>query len=282
MRAFHVMRTHGRQTTCSFADFEVFTLLLSALKWREHHGEIKLVTDRAGWEHVRNLGIVEAWDEIDVSLDEMESLHIDEGVFLAGAKLYALSKQSAPCVMVDLDFIVWRPLDFAAYGTDLAVIHREGIDCGIYPPRGYFRFRDGWELPAWLDWETEPCNAAFVYFGAQDFICRYTDFALEFMKMADVHTPDLSYMVFAEQRWMAMCAAQMKKQIHALSSLPELFGGEQRHFTHIWGHKSALRNDAALAEKFCRDCAARLSQDFPAFAGRLQEEAWAAKCFAVE
>lgn len=57
--------------------------------------------------------------------------------------------------------------------------------------------------------------------------------------MADVHTPDLSYMVFAEQRWMAMCAAQMKKKIHALSSLPELFGGS-RGISRISGDIRAL------------------------------------------
>ena len=38
----------------------------------------------------------------------MTDLKINETVFWAGAKILALSKQNAPCVMIDLDFILWE------------------------------------------------------------------------------------------------------------------------------------------------------------------------------
>ena len=52
--------------------------------------------------------------------------------------------------------------------------------------------------------------------------------------------------------------------------LPALFGGAQQgYFTHIWGFKQQMRDEAALYEDFCRRCAARLRRDFPDAAARI-------------
>ena len=75
----------------------------------------------------------------------------------------------------------------------------------------------------------------------------------------------LPYMVFVEQRWLAMCARLMNRKVYEMSSLDNLFGGRQKYFTHVWGAKQQLRDDPRLAEKFCSDCVARLQYDFPQF-----------------
>ena len=276
MRAFQTLRM--RRADFALADFELLTAALSVLEWRSHNGTVKLVTDSYGLEYIQNCGLVSAWDEVSPVLDGMDELGLNEEVFWAGAKLYALAQEKTPCVMVDLDFILWRKIDFTAFGNDIAVIHREAVNNEVYPDHHFFRFRDGWQLPPGLDWSVEACNTALAYFGSQQLVERYVDFAFEFMRHAAGE--GLPYMVFAEQRWLAMLATARQKKIFSLSTLPDLFDGKQRYFTHVWGHKSYLRENPSAADKFCRDCAERLCYDFPKFAADLSTKAWAAKYFA--
>ena len=277
MDAFQTLRVRGSREIFALQDFELFTLLLSALEWRKHNGAIKLVTDNAGAEYLCACGLIDAWNETDILLDGMKFLGINEDVFWAGAKIYALSRQEAPRVMIDLDFILWKTIDFQQYGRNLAVIHREDIYQPVYPPKEVFRFKDGWQLPDWLDWSVRPCNGALVYFGSNRFVRDYTTFALDFMQNAATREDRLSYMVFAEQRWMAMCAEKLDIPIHELSSLEGLFDGKQKYFTHVWGYKQRLRDNPQEADEFCRKCGGRLKHDFPEFAARIKKYAWAAK-----
>ncbi len=275
MDAFHTLRVRGKREAFPLHNFELFTLLISALEWRKHNGSIKMVTDSAGAEFLEVYGLIDAWDETTILLDDMQSLNINEDVFWAGAKLYALSQCKAPCVMMDLDFILWKPIDFQKYGTDLAVIHREDINPFVYRSKEHFSFWDDWEFPDWLNWSVLPCNGAFVYFGSQEFISEYTEFAIEFMQKANEADDRLYYMVFAEQRWMAMCADYLSIPIHEFSSLSVLFGGKQKYFTHLWGDKQRLKDNLKDAEIFCRKCAWRLVHDFPDFAEKILCQNWA-------
>ena len=275
MDAFHTLRVR-RPENFALADFELFTLALSALEWRKHNGRIKLATDSVGAEYMHECGLSEVWNSTEILLDGMTSLDIHEDVFWAGAKIYALSQQVAPCVMIDLDFILWQTIEFARFGKDLAVIHRERVQPPVYPPKCFFGFVDGWQLPNWLDWSVLPCNGALVYFGSNRFLREYTGFSLDFMKHAATKSDRLSYMVFAEQRWMAMCAKKMGIPVHELSSVESLFDKKQKYFTHVWGYKQKLRENLDEADKFCRTCGDRLKHDFPEFAEKLKDYAWAA------
>ena len=279
MNAIHTLRARGTRENFALHDFELFALTLSALEWRKLGGKIKLVTDKIGAEYLDKCGLLNTWNSIEIELDAIKSLAINENVFWAGAKIYALSLQEMPCVSMDLDFILWKPIDFTAYGKDLAVIHREDINEAVYPSRKNFNFRDGWQLPNWLDWTVRPCNAAFVYFGSERLVRDYTDFAIKFMQNADVEDDRLTYMVFAEQRWLAMCAEHLDIPVHEFSSIEGLFSKKQKYFTHIWGYKQRLRNNPMEAEKFCRRCAGRLKHDFPEFAASLTNYSWAEKYF---
>lgn len=277
MDAFHTLRVRGKNEGFTLADFELFTLVLSALEWRKHNGTIKLVTDSIGVEYIYKCGLFDVWDKIEVILDGIDAIGINEDMFWAGAKIYALSQQDAPSVMIDLDFILWKPMEFDRYGRDIAVIHREDIYEPVYPSKNFFLFRDGWHLPDWLDWSVRPCNGALVYFGSQRFIREYTYFALEFMQKAKYSYDRLSYMVFAEQRWMAMCAEHLDIPVHEFSTLEGLFGSKQKYFTHVWGYKQRLRDNPEEAADFCRKCANRLQHDFSEFAEKFKKCAWAEK-----
>ena len=277
MRAFHTLRTRPN-TDSKMKDFELFTVLLSALEWKKHNGIIDLVTDSKGLSFLSDCGISNVWDNVDTYLDGMNHLGIDENTFWAGAKLYALSRQQAPCVMIDLDFIIWQHLDFSQYGTNVAVIHRELVGNSTYPSKEHFRSKNAqWPLPDDLDWLQEACNTAFVYFGDKTFMDMYCKWAFDFMRYADTHNAGLPYMVFAEQRLISMCAVKLGKQIHTFSTLSELFNQEQNFYTHIWGYKETLRRDCNAANQFCQQCANRIRHDFPYWMEELKNFDWAAK-----
>ena len=266
MRAFHTLRTKNRPDF-RLDDFEILTLMLSALEWKKHNGGTILHTDSVGKRYLERLGILNIWDSVSTSLDEMDNLGLNEEVFWAGGKFFALIEQDFPCVMIDLDFIVWQPLDFERFQSEIAVIHCESTSAPCYPEAGYFHFVDGFILPEWLDWSLEPCNCALVYFGDREFVEAYCGFAFDFMRHAVPPTEQtgwdlLPYMVFIEQRWLSMCAEASGKKIHSLSSLPELFSGEQKFFTHLWGQKQVLRDNPLEAKKYCCNCAGRLAHDF--------------------
>ena len=273
MKALHILRTKNK-TNFNLADFEIFTIILSALEWRRFNGEIFLCADSRGKKFFQDIGILEIWDGVETSLDEMDSIGIDENIFWAGAKFFALKDKNFPCVIIDLDFIVWKKLDFEKFQDNIAVIHRESTNLPCYPDKDYFYFKNNFALPENLNWSLEPCNTAFAYFGDKNFVQEYCKFAFEFMKSAAPEKNQfgwdlLPYMVFVEQRWLAMCAELFGKKIFSFSNLPELFG-KQNFFTHLWGHKQILRENPSDAEKFCRDCAGRIFHDFPNFAEKFK------------
>lgn len=114
-----------------------------------------------------------------------------------------------------------------------------------------------------LNWAVRPANTALAYFGDENFKNQYADCAIRFMRACPGADNSLTYMVFAEQRLLAMLAADAGLELRSLSDLAALFGSGQQYFTHIWGFKQQMRDHPPLYEDFCRRCAARLSRDFP-------------------
>ena len=55
-------------------DFEILTTIISALKWRENNGSIKMITDDIAADYYKKLGIDTIWDlGIDVSLNKINN-----------------------------------------------------------------------------------------------------------------------------------------------------------------------------------------------------------------
>ncbi len=269
MRAFHSNWTapffarHPANTPYAVEPFELFTTMLSALTWRKAGHSIRMITDAIGAAYYRALGLELLWDDgIYDTLTDIPAT-ISPHIYWAAGKLFALRQMSAPCVMLDTDFIVWRDIAPLCQNCDVAVIHQEDILPEIYPDAAHFRTDT--DLSA-LDWTVRPCNTALTCFFDAALLADYTEHALQFM----LHTPmadnTLTYMVFAEQRMLSMRIAAKQSRLTVFSDLPALFGTKQNYFTHIWGHKQQLRNNTAANEAFCRRCAVRLSKDFPFYA----------------
>ena len=251
--------------------FELMTTALSALVWRRENGPIRMICDSEALRYYQSLGLTFLWNGgVHPLLDRIPQ-DVNAMAFWAAGKLYALAAMPSPCVMLDTDLICWKPLAPLLAGLDAAAVHREDITPAIYPGPAAFARTEGFDLAAW-DWTARPFNTALAYFGGDDFRRYYTDTAIRFMRCSPGANDTLTYMVFAEQRLLAMCAARRNARVAALSDLPALFSGAQGgYFTHTWGFKQQLRENAALQADFCRRCAARLRRDFPQEAAYLAQ-----------
>lgn len=266
MQAIHINWT---KPLCSLRgeyyveDFEILTTILSALKWREKNGTIKMITDFKGLDFYKSRNMCEIWDGIETTLDDMPHT-VNEKMFWAGGKIYALSKCDAPVAVIDTDFIIWDKLAFDNLG-DIAVIHDEDIYSDVYPDLGHFKMKRGYIFnPDW-DWSVRPVNAAFYVIKNKELLREYTNAALEFMESA-MEGDNLTYMVFAEQRLLAMTAKRLNIDIFKISNLQRLFSDGEKCFTHTWGMKQQMRDMPELRRDFCVRCINRIIKDFPKYA----------------
>ncbi len=244
-------------------DFELLTMMLSALVWRKNGGGVTMVTDGAGAAYLRERGLEPLWDGgVTEALDTVPA-DIDPFLFWAGGKLWALNSVPEPVCMIDTDMIVWR--DCRELGNlDIVAAHREELMPDIYPGREHFRMKEGYTFPDW-DWGVLPCNTAFLYIKDLEFRDYYVRRSVDFMRNLREDGSVVVPMVFAEQRLLSMCAAEKGKEIHTLLRLDRL--REQSDVTHVWGHKNNLRSDPAVRAEYCGRCVRRLRRDFPEYAG---------------
>lgn len=261
MKAIHVISTApftarniGQEYRAE--DFDLWNTALSALMWQKLNGEIKLVTDKIGAEYYEKIGLLPLWNEVDARLPESYN-GVDALTFWAAGKLFALQGEAAPCVIIDTDFIVWDKLTF---GKKIIGAHREELNPNIYPPADYFKLTDYPEMD--FDMSVLPVNTAFLYIPDESFKQYYTSQAIAFMRSAQKTNDRLCYMVFTEQRLLAMCADKLGFEIQTLLDKNRLFV-PQDSFTHLWGAKQAMRDNPNEREKFCERCKQRLLSDFP-------------------
>jgi hypothetical protein len=173
--------------------------------------------------------------------------------------------------MLDTDFIVWYGIEFSAIKESIGVIHTEELYSDVYPPCESFVFRNGYAIDSSFDRTVKPCNTAFLYISDGEFLKYYTDSATAFMENAADCDDFLTYMVFAEQRMLSMCAKKSGREIFAFSDLEQLFRDGNRYFTHTWGFKQQMRENPHIRYDFCKRCANRIKNDFPEYALRVGE-----------
>lgn len=266
MKAIHVtdlrpvVKSGG---TASLPDFELLCTILSALKWREHNGPIKLYADSFALKMYERERMLDLWDAgIDADSIESDAYDIDPEIFWAASKLRALCYESAPIVLLDTDMIVWQRLTCWEKKPQTSFcIHKEDLYEGVYPDAARLEIAAGYKYdPSW-DWTVRPCNTAFVYHGQQDLLDNYLYEAFRFMHGKRNRPSELvSQMVFAEQRLLSMVAQQLGLELRALYSYEELF--KQQAFTHLWGLKRELRQDKSRADELCRQFVVRLQSDY--------------------
>ncbi len=248
-------------------DFDLLVTILSALKWRQKNGSIKMYTDKLGGDYCYSLGLSEIYDlGIDTSLEEIVPKALDPLLFWAGGKIYSLKMEEVPTVMLDMDFVIWDSIFEEIKGQDLCVSHREILGGLVYPEFESFSTLYKYDYDEEWDWKVNPCNTALVYFGNEGLKDYFVDEAIKFMN-SDFDIPKeqkkrVILMVFAEQRLLAMCAK--KKGIEIASFISNNMDIDKyKKYTHVWGYKSVLLNSEYLREEFCKSCIDIILNDFP-------------------
>ncbi len=265
MLAFHSFWSKPNRYRCGgqvrWEEFELLTMMLSALKWQEHNGPVRMVTDRDGAAFFEKKGLGGLWEGgIGTELEEIPE-RIDPVLFWAAGKLWALRRMEAPCVMLDTDLIVWRDVRPFLRGAIVAA-HSEELTPEVYPDPRTFRMLPGYQSPAEWDLSLRPANTAFLYLPEKDLKNGYTEAAFAFMKGIDPQRMNpITAMCFAEQRILPMYAKARGADLEYLLDAPRL--DEQDLATHLWGYKRQMRQLEQERQAFCTRCVRRIRNDYP-------------------
>lgn len=262
LTAYHVLLTApfslcNGSTPFELREFERVTVELSAQLWRRCCGPIYLLTDGPGEAYFHRIGLSRIYDGMYASLD-CHHYGIDLCKYWAAGKIQALLQVRAPCVILDLDMLVWRRPELS--GCRLAAAHSEPLLDELYPPFSFFLMSPRYTFPA--DWSQTalPLNTSFVYFADDAFKDDYARQAIRFMQY-ERDTPDngATCMIFAEQRILGMCAAAAGIQPKTFLEYGNPLA-RQDLMTHLWSAKTLLHQDSAFEEAYCTLCREKLQE----------------------
>ena len=231
---------------------DLATAELSARLWRRFNGPIRLLTDPVGYEYVKSTPLADAYDEILPVLDP-RCCGIDPAKYWAAGKIAALAKLQTPCVILDMDMMIWKPL--ALSGEKLVCACVELLTDTVYPPLNYFHTRPGYEFPPEWSEQATTLNTAFLYMDDEALKREYTREAFRFM-LAEQETP--AYwsicMTFAEQRILGMCAEARGIYAKLLADM------DRESLTHIWNVKGTIAADEDCRTFYLNVCGEKLRQ----------------------
>ncbi|HET7733742.1 MAG TPA: DUF6734 family protein [Paludibacter sp.] len=255
--------TAGKHFEMSAA--EILTMIVSALMWRKYNGSIKLYTDKAGYEFVSKNNLLELWDGgIDTDVLENNCYPIDPKVFWAAGKLMALEDAAAPCVMLDTDLVVMKPVATMLATSDITALHAEALAPDAYLPSHLLKKPSGYTFPDYYNWEVLPANTAFLYIRDEKFKRFYLDESKKFMfRNVDKPAEMVSQMVFAEQRLLTMCADHSGLPVDHLLADP--FSQANDLIIHLWGFKESLRKSDTLQTIFSKQLFSKLAVELSAY-----------------
>jgi len=235
---------------------ELWTAAISSLV-RRRSGDVTVIyCDNHAAAYLNKIGLSGLWNEVIIAIpDGFEG--IDPNMFWAAGKLFALRAETAPLLMMDTDFIAWK---LPVLSESIIAAHDEDLSPNVYPPTEYFRMKANYKFNGGYDYNVKPLNTAFLYLPDEAFKQYYVNCAIEFMKSAEQTGDRLCYMVYAEQRMLALCAEYKNQPVNTLLKQP---GEPQQNYTHLWGAKRVMREVPAEYARFRDKCAERIKRDFP-------------------
>ncbi|MEI7995412.1 MAG: hypothetical protein WCH01_10975 [Methylococcaceae bacterium] len=260
-----------------FPDYYLTTMIMSVLQWKRNHQDpITLYGDSTVINYFSTYKLLELWDGFDYETLNAVDKRINPSCFYSAGKFFAYLKESAPCVIVDLDLILWNPLDFGDRNKVLFT-HWESV---LPPTRWYcppdelqaskhFKFDSAWDL------SINASNTSIVFFPDEHIKNLYAETAISFMidnpAPGDYNvTPELLYV---EQRLLPMmvCSERGAEGISPIlqttwTPAEEKFTqhdpriGEWKYFsldksmpfTHLWIAKKQIERDEAYRRYMCR------------------------------
>ncbi len=228
-------------------DFEIATMMLSALAYRDMIGPIMLCCDELGQEFAESTGISKLYDGVlRLRIDPK----INQDTYWAAGKIAALNLLKAPCILVDLDAVLWkRPSTW----NDVNVLHDEPRHWEVYAWNSLWSEAEDiiktTELPC-----VSPLNTAILGFNDQEILEEYRHLAESLMIRGSIKGVTAAHkvlikgsgrdlpiteMVFAEQYSLPMLAAVMKKRVGKITTLDIAADHPVKNKTafHLWNSK---------------------------------------------
>lgn len=238
-------------------EFELLTAELSARLWKKYNGPIYLLTDATGAEYFRKKSFEGIYDGILPVLDG-KSFGINLNKYWASGKIQALTKIKAPCAILDLDMLIWKPLDL--FDCGLAAAHTEHLNERLYPNTSFFDMSPKYQFPKQWNYSIEPLNTSFVYFADDALKEDYTQHSIRFMQYErDTPNDGFSCMIFAEQRILAMCAAQNRVKVKTFLDKDNL-SAKQDIMTHLWSGKRLIRLQKSVEKEYIALCRKKIDE----------------------
>ena len=260
LQGYHVLMTSpftydNPHKTFEMSNAALLTAELSAQLWRRFNGSIALIADETGFNYIKKTALAKAYDEILPILDR-RNFGIVPTKYWASGKIQALTKISAPCVILDMDMLLWQKLPVDS--EKLICTHNEPLNLKCYTPPDFFHTDSEYSYPADWDFTVKPLNTAILYIKENDFKNYYASQSIRFM-YSEKESPDngVICMVFAEQRILAMCAA-------ARGIIPKLLldydrlSEPQTLLTHIWSAKRIIEIEPQINKIFIELCEEKL------------------------
>lgn len=234
--------------------FELLLLFSSVSQWKKHHPEHTCVfyCDQLTKDFILKLNALSLWDEVNVI---GKNKFIDKSVFWASSKLQVLSTVKEPVVIIDNDFIVYKPLD--KYFTDkvIATHYEDGSNYYINNTDPYIKqAKHIINRP-----NLNALNVSLLYLPDPKFTKYYADTSLELMELfTKIKVPNSKYLIYAEQllllhlitlhnvsydtlmkdKWLCYESIYIKGETGFLTKEES-----DLHFRHYWMDKPKIKNN---------------------------------------
>ncbi|MBS3952571.1 MAG: hypothetical protein KGZ88_06450 [Methylomicrobium sp.] len=297
MNAFHVFWSSPlEERTCGgneqpnrgvnleqkFEDYYLLTFVLSALKYKDLYpkSRLKLYGDSNVIRYLSEKGLLGCWDVFD---DTILDRNIRPGVFdnscfYSVGKFFAYREETAPCILLDVDLVLWNRIDEKTVAENALVFtHWEDV----HPQTYWYGTRESLKLPKeyklrdeW-DFDVMAANTSIVCFNDRKFMEAYTDEVIRFMEnnfvggTFNIIKPEL---LFVEQRLIAMMAKdhgiweKMTPMIDTVWSCAQgtftredprhgpwrFYHPEEREkITHTWIAKQSIEKNVPYRRYYC-------------------------------
>lgn len=177
-----------------YSKLNVALLLSSVTLWKRNHPtfECVLYCDSMTKSLLEELQVTHLWDSLILYKHE---LNIDRSIFWACNKVKVLSEQTEPCIILDHDTLVYKPM--YQYLNDKVLVSNLENGKGYYPNNidPYIR-----QLNYKPRWKPDSLNVSFLYFPDPIFLNMYATTSLQMMEdFTQMGVPDSQYLIFAEQ-----------------------------------------------------------------------------------
>ena len=178
-----------------YTKFDLLLLLTSTSQWKKHHPTYTccLYCDKMTHDLIKDLNAIQLWDEINII---PKNKFIDKSVFWASSKLEVLSRMTEPVIIMDNDFIVYKPLHDFLKDTIVGTHDEDGTEYYINSSDPYIKqAKHIINRP-----NLNAINVSFLYLPDPKFTQYYAKTSLELMELfTKIKVPNSKYLIYAEQ-----------------------------------------------------------------------------------